>query len=310
MIGKMNISIVILSCNRLKELKQNLEALIAMPETWSNIYVVDNASTDGTQKYLESLGFDRVHILLQEKNLGVAAGRNVGLRMAEDEIVVCLDDDALMSPTQFGLIKDIFSKESNLGVLCPLVFHGETGIPQNPHGNYRVEVANYHGAAHIFRKQGLEKIGFLDERCFFGGEELDSCIHLYEVGYRCVYVPEVTAKHYSFMRSGSQGVDRFLHWTFNYARVLYKNFPSEMARCYANRLLVARIFHGWRQFGGTTVLRIWRADQKGRAAGKLQHCPVSDSTIAFYMNEDLRPEFGNVPLWRKGLARMKSWFIS
>ncbi len=306
----MNISIVILSYNRLKELKQNLETLLEMPEAWSNIYVVDNSSTDGTQKYLESLSSRGVHIIFQKENLGVAAGRNVGLRMAEDEIVVCLDDDAMISPTQFGFIEDIFSQEPDLGALCPLVFHGETGIPQNHQGNYRVEVANYHGAAHVFRKGALEKIGFLDEGCFFGGEELDSCIRLYDAGYRCVYAPDVSAKHYSFMRSGSQGLARFLHWTFNYARVLYKNFPTEMARCYANRLLIARTFHGWQRFGAKTILKIWRADQKGRAAGKLRHCPVSDSTIAFYKNENLRPEFGNVPLWRKGFTRIKSWFIS
>ena len=135
------------------------------------IIIVDNASTDGTQEFLESLRFNnnKFYVFRQPQNLGVAGGRNVGLKRAVGEIVLCLDDDAFLAPDQFDYIASAFKHDSTLGVFCPLVVHGETRLPQNPHGNHRIEVANYHGAAHAFRKEALEKIGFLDEECFLVG---------------------------------------------------------------------------------------------------------------------------------------------
>ena len=300
-----NISVVILSYNRLERLKENLLVLLSRPQAWNEIIIVDNASTDGTHEFLESLRVNnKFYVFRQPQNLGVAGGRNVGLKRAKSEVVLCLDDDALLAPDQFDYIVDAFRHDLTLGVFCPLVIHGETKLPQNPHGNHRIEVANYHGAAHAFRKEALEKIGFLDEECFFGGEELDSSIRIYEAGYRCVYFPEVVALHYSFMRPGPQGFDRYLRWTYNYARILYKNFPEPMARCYASRLLVMRIFRSVQFFGVSATFQVWKTDRKGRMAGKRHHIPVSKRTIEFYGDENLRPEFGNVPLWRKALGKL------
>lgn len=301
----MSISIVILSYNRLKNLRKNLNMLFRSPDLWHEIYVIDNASTDGSQEFLTSLRVRNVHVLLQKQNLGVAAGRNVGLKQARGNIVLCLDDDAIIEPTLFGSLVDAFSNYPSLGVLAIRVFHGETREPQNPHGDLRKIVANYHGAAHAFRKEAIEKIGFLDEKCFFGGEELDSSIRLYDAGYHCIYFPDIIAFHYSFDRPGKEGLERFLRWTYNYARVLYKNFPEKVAKNYANRILVGRMFHGVRRFGVSATLKIWDAYHKGQIDGKRQHKPVSERTVDFYANEELRPEFGNVPIWKKALAKLR-----
>ena len=298
-----NISVVILSFNRLQELRRNIELLLDIPEAWEELLIIDNASTDGSQEYLRTLDGQKIQVFIQEKNLGVAAGRNVGFRKAKNELIICLDDDALLSPNQFRFIEDAFRQEPDLGVLAPLVIHGKIGKPQNPHGNCRVEIANYHGAAHVWRKEAIERIGLLDEQCVFGGEELDSCIRLYEAGYHCVFFPEITAYHYSFSRPGNQGLDRVIKWTFNYARVLYKYFPIKMARWNADRLLIARVWHGLRRFGWSAVFKILTADRRGRIAGLAQHTPVSSRTVAFYSNPALRPEFGNVPLVQKALRK-------
>ena len=184
------------------------------------------------------------------------------------------------------------------------VVHAVTGEKQNPHGDKPIQVANYHGAAHVIRARALREIGYLEELCSFGGEELDSCIRLYDKGYHCLYVPEVIALHNSFLRKGGSGLSRSCQWVYNYARVLYKNFPPRMAALYANRLLIGQLFHGIRRFGISGGMEIIKADQKGRQAGKQQHQPVSEHTVQFYSNPELRPEFGNVPLTKKVLNRV------
>jgi GT2 family glycosyltransferase len=300
-----SISVVILSHNRLGKLQNNLNELFRFSDLWNELHIVDNASTDGSQDFLASLRISKVQVLLQKRNLGVAAGRNLGLKQAKGNIILCLDDDAFIEPTLIGALVDAFENNPSLGVVAFRVIHGETGEPQNPHGDLRKVVANYHGAAHAFRREAIEKIGFLDEQCFFGGEELDSCIRLYDAGYYCVYFPDFVAMHYSFARLGKEGLERFLRWTFNYARILYKNFPENMAKHYANRILLGRLFNGLRRFGFSALLKIWDADRKGRNEGTKQHKQVSKRTIDFYANEDLRPEFGNVPLWKKAFGKLR-----
>ena len=89
------ISVVVLSHNRLKDLQQNLcrwcEGRISNLE----IIVVDNASSDGSAQFLQQLDeAGKIKAVLHDHNLGVAAGRNAGFRLAKGELIVCLDDDA------------------------------------------------------------------------------------------------------------------------------------------------------------------------------------------------------------------------
>lgn len=77
-----------------------------------------------------------------------------------------------------------------------------------------------------------------------------------------------------------------------------------MATIYANRLLLAHLFHGIRRFGIPGSVEIIKADHKGRRMGKKQHKVVNDRTIQFYSNPELRPEFGNVPLMKKFIRKL------
>ena len=179
------------------------------------------------------------------------------------------------------------------------VIHGTTAESQNPHGGSVIEVANYHGAAHALRRCALERIGFMDDECFYGAEELESCIRLHDMGYRCLYAPDIVAKHYSILRNRGIELERSLWWTYNHARILFKSFPTDMARLYCQRLLVAQLFYGVKSYEVTAGFRIVRAAREGWASGLRQQCIVGDRTVAYYRNESLRPDFGNVPLSRK-----------
>lgn len=300
--GSCLFSVVVLSHNRLEDLQNNLQTWL-YPEIIDSkfeIIVIDNASSDGSAQFLDELQTKgKIKAILNEKNVGVAAGRNAGFRVAQGEIVICLDDDAYLSPAYLGKIKSYFDRYPDLGALSLAVVHAVTGEPQNAHGNAIVEVANYHGAAHAFSIKALQEISYLDEECFFGGEEFDSCVRLHDKGYRCLYTPEIVAKHNSCLRQGGIGLGRSCQWAYNYARILFKNFPYDVATLYANRLLIARILNSIARFGVAGTFQIIEAEQRGRRRGKMQHQCVSARTIEFYSNPALRPEFGNVPLMVK-----------
>jgi len=71
------------------------------------ILVVDNGSVDGSRAYLEQ-HFPEVRILALEKNLGFAEGNNAGVRAAQHDIVVLLNNDMVVDRGFLGPLLDGF----------------------------------------------------------------------------------------------------------------------------------------------------------------------------------------------------------
>ncbi len=90
-------SIVITTYNRLDLLKRAVQS--AFDQTAPcEIIVVDNASTDGTQAYVESLG-NRVTYCRNQTNTNHAGAVNVGVKAASGEWVKLVDDDDYLANT-------------------------------------------------------------------------------------------------------------------------------------------------------------------------------------------------------------------
>ena len=63
------------------------ETLRGIPEFVDRVYVVDDASRDGTAAAVEAVGDPRVELLRHERNLGVGAAIATGYRRALEESV-------------------------------------------------------------------------------------------------------------------------------------------------------------------------------------------------------------------------------
>ena len=90
--GRRAFSIVILTFNRAARLQQLLASLAPLVSDTVDVIVVDNHSEDATPDVVvASAGFP-LTCIRTDANIGVTA-RNLGLRRAQGELVVCLDDD-------------------------------------------------------------------------------------------------------------------------------------------------------------------------------------------------------------------------
>lgn len=89
------VTVYIPTFNRLELLQRAVESV--RNQTYKNleIIVVDDCSTDGTQKYLEQLAKEdsRVRYFLKEKNSGACVSRNIAIENAKGEFITGLDDD-------------------------------------------------------------------------------------------------------------------------------------------------------------------------------------------------------------------------
>lgn len=94
------VTAVIVTYNRLEKLRQTVRNTLA--QSFFRVVVVNNASTDGTKAYLDSLDDVRLDIVHEAVNKGGAGGFECGfahaLKNEEAEWLVCFDDDAYPMP--------------------------------------------------------------------------------------------------------------------------------------------------------------------------------------------------------------------
>jgi len=224
-----DISIIIVSWKVKDLLRKCLESInAARGDLKLEIFVVDNASNDGTAEMMKQ-DFTAVKLIASDKNLGFAKANNLALKQATGDYVLLLNPDTeIKSDT---LAKSIAFMKSHLkcGALGPKMLYPDGSLQPSirrfpklwpialmllklpkifPHlksiDNYlaadfdylREQIVDQIMGAYIFMpRQAIEKVGYLDERFFIWFEEVDYCRRLKSAGYEVWYSPDVSIVH-------------------------------------------------------------------------------------------------------------------
>ena len=135
---KQKCAFVILNYKTPKSVIQLLRDIEKQP--WSKdvkIYIVDNASNDGSVEIIENTKtvLD-VDLITSDRNLGYAKGNNLGIRKAFSEgyDTVLLSNSDISIPYQKTFLQTIFNlyeKDKNIAIIAPQIVNNN-GIPQNP----------------------------------------------------------------------------------------------------------------------------------------------------------------------------------
>ncbi|HXQ27949.1 MAG TPA: glycosyltransferase [Gemmatimonadales bacterium] len=97
------VSIVIPTYNRDPLLRATADSVFAQSYRDWELLVIDHGSTDGSRRYLETLGDPRVRSLFLEHSGTVARVRNVGLLAARGSCIAFLDSDDLWHRDKLAL---------------------------------------------------------------------------------------------------------------------------------------------------------------------------------------------------------------
>lgn len=229
----MKLSIIILSYNTQDLLRQCLESINQQTYKASDleIIVIDNASTDGSVAMLRQ-EFPQANLILNSQNRGFAAANNQGLKLAQGEYVLLLNSDTqLTAPKTLAQLCQFMAHQTHAALVTPKVVlpNGnldwachrglpnpwnaftyftklEKLFPRSPlftgyHRSYQdLTVAHQLGAtaatAILVRKKAIDEVGFLDERFFLYGEDLDWCKRFTDAGWEIWYYPQVVVYHH------------------------------------------------------------------------------------------------------------------
>jgi hypothetical protein len=135
-------------------------------------------------------------------NVGVPAGRHLGLQATSSEFVGFLDDDAIASAGVGDDIVRAFDAEPRLGAVALRLVdeHGVTARRHVPRlGGRGVErggeVALFLGGACALRREAYDDVGGYFTDLFYGHEELELCWRLIDRGWTIRYLPRATVFH-------------------------------------------------------------------------------------------------------------------
>lgn len=113
------VSIVLLTYNRLGFLQQSLAAALEQADQPIELIVWNNASTDGTAEWLQTVTDPRVQVHHHPENIGVNAYEQAFAQYARGEWLVQLDDDVLQLPPHFlTRMQEAFAAFPELGYVA------------------------------------------------------------------------------------------------------------------------------------------------------------------------------------------------
>ncbi len=225
-------SIIVLCYNGLAETTRPcLESIIAnTPVDSYELIVVDNASTDGTADFLKNFATQHanVYVQLNDVNKGYAEGNNDGIRLAQGEYVVLLNNDTLVPCGWLDRLLKVFNKQPDVGMVGPVTNSAGneqrielTGLNEkNFEKLSAVYVERHKGVWFATEKLGffcvairytlIEKIGYLDEKFGIGMfEDDDYCIRAKKAGFSFAVVEDCFVYHKGSVSFGKLAVDSY-----------------------------------------------------------------------------------------------------
>ncbi len=293
MSAPLTVSVVIVTRNTRRLTCAAVQSVIESKGSFATeIVVVDNASTDGTEEAIRS-EYPAVRYIRSDKNLGFARANNLGAAESSAEFLLLLNSDARLSPDALRLAVEWMRQNPACGVAGARLLNPD-GSPQNAIANFPslatellnksllrrlapsrfpgketrlagpAQVESVIGAFMLVRMEAWKAAGGFDERYFFFFEETDFCLQIRRRGFQTWHLPQVEVWH----EQGGSAKQTPASARIEYWRSRYYYFAKNKsaAACAVLRFgLLFRLLVNSVSSGAATVLTLGRAN-RARAA--------------------------------------------
>ncbi|MGD9897509.1 MAG: glycosyltransferase family 2 protein [Calditrichaceae bacterium] len=182
------------------------------------IYLIDNASTDGSGLKLKKK-FSAVSFYELEENRGYAAGNNLGIQKALSDgfkNFLVLNNDIILTEDVLTPFLDEFHSDPQTGIVtCKVFFTGPEKIIYSAGGRFnrwictgenlkigkaddgiseRKIIDFFPGAIFLIKKEVVDNVGFMKEHFFMYYEDLEYSFRVNQM-YKMVYFSDVSVLH-------------------------------------------------------------------------------------------------------------------
>ncbi|MBP6430248.1 MAG: glycosyltransferase family 2 protein [Ferruginibacter sp.] len=245
----MQLSVIIVNYNVKHFLEQCLQSvLLATKNITSEIFVVDNNSTDGSKTYFEN-NFTQVQFIWLNENVGFAKANNIAVAKATGEYILFLNPDTIIAEDCLEKVIAFAKSTEAVGAVGVKMIDGsgrflkesKRAFPSPSISLFKIlglatlfptssTFAKYHlghlssnqihevdvlaGAFMLIPQTILNKVGSFDEDFFMYGEDVDLSYRIQKAGYKNYYFAQTTIIHFKG-ESTKKG-------SLNYVRLFYK----------------------------------------------------------------------------------------
>ena len=216
------IGLVTITYNSAKVITPFMDCVLRQTHTDFILYIIDNISSDNTLELLSKYKDDRIVIIVNTQNVGVAAGNNQGIvrAMADgcDEILIINNDVEF----EYTLLEKLSRQleELNCSLVAPkMMYHPEThliwwagtkfnpkegcmthhiGIQEEDKGQYdHIEKMDYAPTCCVLlKREVIDDIGLMDEKYFAYYDDTDFFYRIFKQGKHVLfYYPFVQFYH-------------------------------------------------------------------------------------------------------------------
>ena len=218
------VAVVLVNWNNVRDSVECLDSLAQCTYPNHEVTVVDNGSRGGDARVLRERYGDTIRLIENPRNVGFAAGCNVGVRGALErgaDYVLLLNNDTVVPPRFLDDLMGEVAGRSDVGIAGgKILCHEFPELIWSAGGtiDYRTGVTPVRGSGEaddgrldeeadvdwicscymLVSRSVWERVGLLDERFFFGWEDADLCVRAAKAGFRVLYVPGSFIWHKGF----------------------------------------------------------------------------------------------------------------
>lgn len=327
-----SVTIVIVTWNKKNDVINLLNSLCSINYDNYSIVVVDNASEDDSVSAIKSHKL-KVHLIENPENLGGTGGFNTGIRYAlselKQEYIWLLDNDAEVTSDTLSSLVQSMEIDETIGIAGSCIMSPEdrdliveagafvdwkSGF-WSPNLRYEhlsevivdnIIPVDYVAACSCLVRDGVaSKIGGMDDRYFLHWDDVDFCLRVRSLGFRCVAV--LSSKVYHGVEKGFN--PQVLYYDFRNGLLTiskhlsgYRKFRAYLSVCFkAFAVMVLELLQGRRNF----ALLIFSAvsdfitGKYGKLSLSVSVAESERSRILFNEN-DMKAYLGNILFFSDG----------
>jgi GT2 family glycosyltransferase len=299
----MDVSVIIVNWNAGAVLEECLSSLpAALGSLSSEIWVVDNASTDGSPATVR-VRFPNIRLLVNTVNSGFAAANNQAASQAIGRYFLLLNPDTLAPPGSLAQLIRFADAQPAIGCVGPRLvqangryqrsaWFGFPGLsmaiadafylwkipwlplarrielnPQQFAGPRQVD--HLLGACLLIRHETWQQVGGLDEAFFLFLEETEWCYRAKQANWQIVYQPAVTLTHLGEHSVNQNPVRNLPQFYRSYCQYYRKHSSANPARLGLLKMV----------FAAAALLRmgLWRARRTTRTGASAQQARAMEA---------------------------------
>jgi GT2 family glycosyltransferase len=224
---------VVLTYNTFSDTDETIASLLGNGYPNHRVILVDNGSADGSIPKLRERWGDKIEYIENGANLGVSGGYNAGIRAALASgaaYVVPCNNDIEVDPGFISALVDVFRTHPDTGIAASLMMYynapsriwfggctysgtfGYTlyGNRGRELGDLRLGMEPFESAwiptcATMISREAFENMGLLDDRFFFGHDDIDISLRTRAAGFAVRMLPLPLMRHKVSVTSGARG---------------------------------------------------------------------------------------------------------